>query len=92
MASIDRDARPRLARHVRLKYDSAREQHVLLSPETILVINPTGAAIVDLCDGNHTVAQIETELSARYDDVAEGEVSRFVADLVAKRGMEVDHG
>lgn len=92
MGDVDRSARPRLAKHVRLKYDSARGQHVLLSPETILVINPTGAAIVELCDGSRTVAQIEAELGARYDDVAEGEVSRYVADLVAKRGMEVDHG
>lgn len=92
MDSVDRASRPRLARHVRLKYDSAREQHVLLSPETILVINPTGAAIVELSDGQRTIAQIETELGARYDTVAEGEVERFVADLVAKRGMEVDDG
>lgn len=92
MDDADRSARPRLARHVRLKYDSAREQHVLLSPETILVINPTGAAIVELCDGERTIAQIETELGARYDGVAEGEVGRFVEALVAKRGMEVDHG
>ncbi|GGF99814.1 pyrroloquinoline quinone biosynthesis protein PqqD [Rhodococcoides trifolii] len=84
--------RPRLAPHVRLKYDAAREQHVLLSPETVWVLNGTGAAIVELCDGHRTVAEIQRELSNRYEQVADDDVHRFLADLIPKRCMEVHHG
>jgi pyrroloquinoline quinone biosynthesis protein D len=92
MASIDESARPRLAPHVRMRLDAARGQHALLSPETVWVINDTGAAIVKLCDGRRTVAEIQAELQSRYTQVADGDVRRFLADLVAKHGMEVDRG
>jgi pyrroloquinoline quinone biosynthesis protein D len=92
MASIDDAVRPRLARHVRMRFDAARGQHVLLSPEAVLLINDTGAAIVELCDGRRTIAEIQSELHSRYDQVADGDVRRFLADLVAKHDVEVDHG
>jgi pyrroloquinoline quinone biosynthesis protein D len=92
MASIDESARPRLAPHVRMRFDAARRQHALLSPETVWVINDTGAAIVQLCDGRRTVAEIEAELQSRFEQVADGDVRRFLADLVAKHGMEVNRG
>lgn len=91
MAAVDAAVRPRLAPHVRMRYDGTRGQHVLLSPETVWVINETGAAIVELCDGRRTVAEIEAELQDRYDGVADGDVRRFLTDLVARRGLEVDH-
>jgi pyrroloquinoline quinone biosynthesis protein D len=92
MASMDDSARPRLAPHVRMRFDAVRGQHALLSPETVWAINDTGAAIVELCDGRRTVADIESELLSRYEQVAGGEVRRFLADLVAKHGMEVNRG
>ena len=78
--------------HVRMKFDAARGQYALLSPETIWVLNDTGVAIVELCDARRTIAEIQSELRSRYDQVADGDVRRFVADLVAKHGMEIDHG
>jgi pyrroloquinoline quinone biosynthesis protein D len=92
MEITDEAARPRLAPHVRMTFDAARGQYALLSPETVWVINDTGAAIVELCDARRTVAEIQTELRSRYDQVADGDVRRFVADLVTKHGMEIDHG
>jgi pyrroloquinoline quinone biosynthesis protein D len=92
MATIDDSTRPRLAPHVRMKFDVARSQHVLLSPETVWVINETGAEIVELCDGRRTVAEVLSELQRRYDHIADDDVRRFLTDLVAKHGMEVNHG
>jgi coenzyme PQQ biosynthesis protein PqqD len=92
MARIDDTARPRLAPHVRMRFDAARGQHALLSPETVWVVNDTGAAIVELCDGRRTVAEIQAELQSRYAHVADGDVHRFLADLVTKHGMEVHRG
>lgn len=89
----DSDAsRPRLAPHVRLRFDPARERHVLLTPEAVTVLNDTGAAIVELCDGQRTVAEIVTELRARYDRVADDEVRAFLAGLAARRRVEISRG
>jgi pyrroloquinoline quinone biosynthesis protein D len=90
---IDSDAgRPRLAAHVRLTFDRVRQRHVLLAPETVSVLNGTGATIVSLCDGRRTVAEIVSELHGRYDRVADDEVRLFLSRLVAKRCVEVSHG
>jgi pyrroloquinoline quinone biosynthesis protein D len=85
-------SRPGLARHVRLTFDRARERHVLLGPESVSVLNRTGADILGLCDGQRTVAEIVAELSGRYDRVADDEVQRFLAGLVAKRCVEISDG
>lgn len=92
MEIVDDAARPRLARYVRLKFDAARGQYTLLSPEAILVLNDTGVAIVELCDSRRTISDIQSELRSRYDHVADGDVQRFVTALVGKHGMEIDHG
>jgi pyrroloquinoline quinone biosynthesis protein D len=89
----DSDAdRPRLAPHVRLTFDQARREYVLLTPETVTLLNDTGAAILELCDGERTVDEILTELRERYDRVANDEVRLFLADLLAKRRLEVSRG
>jgi pyrroloquinoline quinone biosynthesis protein D len=62
---------------------------VLLTPETVTLLNDTGAAILRLCDGERTVAEIVTELRGRYDEVAGDEVRLFLADLIARRRLEV---
>ena len=92
MQIADGADRPRLAPHVRLAYDQARQCHVLLTPETVTLLNGTGAAILELCDGVRTVAEILAELRGRYDRVADAEVREFLNGLLAKRCVEVGHG
>lgn len=87
---IDGDHRPRLARGVRLTFDRARERHVLLSPETVVVLNATGTAVLELCDGKRTVAGIVAELSARYSQVVDEDVRRFLGRLLERRCVEVE--
>jgi pyrroloquinoline quinone biosynthesis protein D len=81
-----------LARHVRLSFDRSRERHILLLPETVVVLNGTGADILGLCDGRHTVAEIVAELGARYQAVVDDEVGAFLTRLVARRCVEVSDG
>ena len=81
--------RPRLARRVRLEWDPVRERHVLLEPEGVLVLNQTGAAILGLCDGERTVAELVGELRVRYNRVADDEVLNFLSRLIAKRLVEL---
>ncbi|HLU59581.1 MAG TPA: pyrroloquinoline quinone biosynthesis peptide chaperone PqqD [Pseudonocardia sp.] len=87
---IDAGDRPRLARGVRLTFDRARQRHVLLSPETVVVLNATGTAIVELCDGERTVADIVADLGSRYSKVVDADVREFLAGLVGRRCVEVE--
>ena len=90
--TISGSDRPRLAPHVRLAFDRARDRYVLLTPEVVSVLNGTGAAVLLLCDGERTVADILAELRGRYDRVADDEVRLFLSGLLAKRCVEVSHG
>ncbi len=91
-SAIPDPARPRLARHVRLTFCRTRQKHVLLLPETVVVLNGSGAHVLELCDGRHTVAEIVAELGARYRTVPDDEVRRFLARLVARRCVELASG
>ena len=84
--------RPLLAPHVRLTFDPARERHVLLSPETVVVLNATGSDVLELCDGERTVAEIVAELSSRYARVVDEDVRTFLDRLVERRCVEVERG
>ncbi|MFF2203593.1 pyrroloquinoline quinone biosynthesis peptide chaperone PqqD [Streptomyces sp. NPDC058145] len=84
--------RPRLAGHVRLTFCRTRQRKVLLHPETVVVLNGSGAAILELCDGRHTVAEIMTELGARYQTVPEDEVRQFLTRLIVRRWVELSDG
>jgi len=84
--------RPRLARHVRLTFSETRQRHILQHPETVVVLNDSGAAILRLCDGRRTVAEIVAELGARYRTVPAEEVQQFLTRLVARRCVELADG
>jgi len=90
--SLDASSRPGLAPHVRLSFDAARDRHVLLSPETVAVLNRTSADILRLCDGRRTVAEIVAELRGRYERVVDDEVRAFLARMAAKHCLEISHG
>jgi coenzyme PQQ biosynthesis protein PqqD len=78
--ALSADSRPRLARKARLREDRIAGQTLLLYPEHGLVLNPSAAAIVRLCDGR-SVRDIASELSAPLDDVLE------LLDALSDRGL-----
>jgi pyrroloquinoline quinone biosynthesis protein D len=92
MRIVDDADRPRLASHVRLTFDPARGRHVLLAPESVTVLNGTGATILGLCDGRRTVAEIVAELRGRYQGVPGDEVRDFLSRLAAKRSVVIGDG
>lgn len=69
--------RPILRSPGRLKYDKARQTDLLLLPERVVELNEAAGAILRLCDGRRTVAQLIGELEAGYarnglgDDIAD---------------------
>lgn len=89
---ITPSSRPRLSPHLRLRFDRTREQHVLLGPESVTVLNGTGAAIVDLCDGQRTVAEVVDALRKSYRDVQDREVAEYLASLANNRCVEFGDG
>ena len=91
-AGVSTSDRPRLARHVRLTFCRTRQRQILLHPETVVVLNGSGADVVELCDGRHTVAEIVAELGARYQTVPDHEVRQFLTRLLARRCVELADG
>jgi pyrroloquinoline quinone biosynthesis protein D len=61
------DTRPRLAARARIQQDKVSGKPAVLHPEGVLLLNPTGHAIVELCDGERTVTEIAGVLAAQYN-------------------------
>ncbi|MBQ6643277.1 MAG: pyrroloquinoline quinone biosynthesis peptide chaperone PqqD [Saccharopolyspora sp.] len=90
-ARLPDSARPQLTTGLRLTFDEVRARDVLLGPESVLVLNPTGAAILRLCDGRRDIGELIAELQARFAGVEPGEVRAFLDQLAAKRCVEAAH-
>ena len=82
--------RPRLATGARLRYDEVREEHLLLVPEGAVRLNPTAAAVLELCDGERSLDEIVDVLSARYDGADVGDDVRELVEGMAEKGLVVD--
>lgn len=89
MSTIEDHTRPRFVRGVRLQWDDIRKRHMLLFPEGALVLNPTAAAVLELCDGKRTVSAIVTELEERYQGGSVGNDLRHLLSRIAERGLLV---
>jgi pyrroloquinoline quinone biosynthesis protein D len=87
MAPIDHIARPRLSTRARLQTDKVTGNPMLLYPEGVLMLNPTGHAIVSLCSGTTTVQQMIDHLAARYGTTPQAigpDVTAYLQRLRAK--------
>ena len=88
-------SRPKLASKARLRWDKREAKYFLLYPERGLLLNPTGADILQLCTGEHTVAGIVGQLAAKYPTQAREEIEREVMAFlaqIASRGLLVVEG
>ncbi|MEU3272687.1 pyrroloquinoline quinone biosynthesis peptide chaperone PqqD [Saccharomonospora sp. NPDC006951] len=81
-------ATPRLRRGVRLSFDKVREREVVLLPEGVLVLNPTAAAVLALCDGGTPVSGIVAALSERYREVRSADVDDVLGRLADRQVIE----
>ena len=76
---------PRLHAKARLQRDDVRGREVLLYPEGLVALNPTGAEILGLCDGVRSLAEIVATLEQRYGvSGLERDVAGFLDGLAAK--------
>jgi pyrroloquinoline quinone biosynthesis protein D len=83
---LDLDSTPRLWRMARLQFDAVRQRPVLLYPEGAVLLNDTGAAILELCNGTNTVDQIVSILTQRYQADVTADVTEYLR-LMAEREL-----
>jgi pyrroloquinoline quinone biosynthesis protein D len=81
---------PRLVTGARLQYDEVREEHMLLIPEGVVRLNPTAAAVLELCDGERSVDDIVSTLSARYEGAEVRDDVQGLVDGLSQKGLVVD--
>ena len=90
MAELSASSIPSLWKLARLEFDPVRNQRVLLYPEGVVLLNDTGAAILDLVDGRRSVEAIATDLKRRYDcgDIT-GDIIEYLGGLVVQNLVRV---
>ena len=86
-APIGEQAQPRLAPHVRLKFDERRDQWVVLAPERLLMPDEIAVEVLHRCDGRTSIAAMIDGFAATFDagreEIAE-DVLALVQELVDK--------
>ena len=75
---------PVLWRLARLDFDPVRQKHVLLYPEGTVLLNDTGAAILELCDGQRSVSEIARILQERYGGDVTADVVEYLSGLAER--------
>jgi len=75
---------PSLWRLARLEFDRVRQQNVLLYPEGVVLLNETGAAILELCDGRRSIATIAQILGERYQCDVIADVTEYLSQLAER--------
>jgi pyrroloquinoline quinone biosynthesis protein D len=86
-AIIGEQAKPRLAPHVRLKFDERRDQWVVLAPERLLMPDEIAMEVLHRCDGQTSIAAMVDAFAATFDADREeitGDVLALVQELVDK--------
>jgi pyrroloquinoline quinone biosynthesis protein D len=82
--------RPKLAKGVRLQFDSIKRKNVLLYPEGIVELNETAHEILSRCDGRR-VSEIVCELAEEYDvdsNALAADVRDTLSDLQRRKLIE----
>lgn len=83
------DLKPKLSPKTKLRLDPKTGKYILLYPEKGLLLNPTGAAILRQCSGEHTLSEIIAVLALEFQSeatVLQPEVLSFVSGLL-DRGL-----
>lgn len=87
MTPIAPTERPQLLQRARLQTDKVTGEPMLLYPEGVLFLNPTGYAIINLCTQNYTFDEMIRRLSAQFQAAPEAlvpEVTDYLNRLRAK--------
>jgi len=92
---LTRESVPFFPRGVRMKEDQVRERTILVAPERTIALDGTGIAILELVDGDNSVAMIAETLAAKYEaplNVIGNDVVAFLRDLINRGYLELQDG
>ena len=85
---VGADSVPRLAAHMRLRFDKARDSWTIQAPERTFMLDEIAYAIVSRCDGEDSVAAIVDDLCEAFEDApreaVEGDVTALLQDFADK--------
>jgi pyrroloquinoline quinone biosynthesis protein D len=85
---ISAASKPFLPRHVKLRHDEARGRWIILAPERVFTPNAIAVAVLRLCDGGQTVADLANALALSYNAPKE----QIMADVIAMLQDLADKG
>jgi len=77
------NARPKLARRARLRWDERDQRHMIVYPERGLALNASAAEVVKLCDGTRSIDDIVAALASATGEPRE-RIDRDVRELLAR--------
>jgi pyrroloquinoline quinone biosynthesis protein D len=75
---------PSLARRARVRWDAARDCHVLLYPEGVLVLTPEAAEVIERVDGVRTLEAIVDALADEHPEAPREVIDRDVRELIER--------
>ena len=87
--SLTADSVPVLWRLARIDFDPVRQQRVLQYPEGVVLLNNTGGIILDLCDGQRSIAAIAAILEERYHCDVLADVIEYLSGLAERELLSV---
>jgi len=71
------------------RWEEPQQAHVLLYPEGVVKVNETGAAILKLCNGVNSVADLVSELNDKYTTDVSESVYKFLEVAHAKGWIRI---
>ena len=80
---------PRLIPPASVRWNSVRGEWLMMLPESVVVLNETAAAVLNLCDGRRTLDGIVTALGDEYDGVEVADVEDLLRDLANQHLVEL---
>ena len=81
-----------LARGVRLREDTVRNQTVLLAPERVIALDEIAVAIIKEIDGHRNLDRIADDLSRRFEAPKEQvlqDIIAFIREFLNRRTLEI---
>jgi pyrroloquinoline quinone biosynthesis protein D len=87
-ALVETESVPRLAPHMKLRFDKARDTWTIQAPERSFMLDPIAHQVVSRCDGVATVGGLIDDLCRTFPDapadVIGADVSKLIQDLADK--------
>ena len=87
-ALVDGASVPRLAAHMRLRHDKARDTWTIQAPERSFMLDPIAHQVVSRLDGAATVGGVIADLCSAFPDapaeMIDADVRKLIQDLADK--------